>query len=58
MGIFMKILQFVDTLDIKETIVLKLMIKKANILLYLGKINHADEAIHEAQERMDVIITI
>jgi hypothetical protein len=43
-------------MDIKETIILKLMIKKANIHFYLGKINHAEDGIKEAMARYRVNI--
>jgi len=41
-------------MEIKDTIVIKLMVKKANIHFYLGKINHAEEGIREAMRRYNV----
>jgi len=51
MDSFRKLFSLLNEIEIKETIVLKLMIKKANIHFYLDKINHAEEAIMEAMTR-------
>ena len=51
---FRIMLRFTDELDIKETIMIKLIVKKADILIHLGKANHADDALMDAQQRVFV----
>ena len=50
MDVFRKIFSFIDEMQVEGTVITKLMLKKAGILVYLGKVGHALEALSETQE--------
>lgn len=49
MDIFRKIFSFVEDMEVQNTVIAKLMLKKASILVYLGKPGHALETLQEIQ---------
>eukprot|EP00330_Aristerostoma_sp_ATCC50986_P001451 CAMPEP_0114584554 /NCGR_PEP_ID=MMETSP0125-20121206/8231_1 /TAXON_ID=485358 ORGANISM="Aristerostoma sp., Strain ATCC 50986" /NCGR_SAMPLE_ID=MMETSP0125 /ASSEMBLY_ACC=CAM_ASM_000245 /LENGTH=102 /DNA_ID=CAMNT_0001779015 /DNA_START=1450 /DNA_END=1758 /DNA_ORIENTATION=- len=48
-----KIFAFLNDIEIKETVVLKLMLKRVNLHFHLGKINHAEKGLAKAMSRFN-----